>query len=54
MGLSSISETSKAEYKIRLFENHEFDDVEPNNTKSGHTHICNLLTSSYRSSLSVS
>lgn len=38
-GLSGISETGDAIYETRLFENHEFDDVEPNNTTSGHTHI---------------
>lgn len=38
-GLSGVSETGEAEYKTRLFENHEFDEVEPINTTSGHTHI---------------
>jgi len=38
-GLSGVSKTGKAEYKTRLFKNHEFDDVKPNNTTSGHTHI---------------
>jgi len=38
-GLSGISENGEAIYETRLFEKHEFDDVEPNNATSGHTHI---------------
>jgi ankyrin repeat protein len=38
-GLSGISEIGEAIYETRLFEKHEFDDVEPNNATSGHTHI---------------
>ena len=38
-GLSSVSETGEAKYETRLFTNHEFDDVEPMNTTSGHAHI---------------
>jgi len=38
-GLSEVSNTGKAEYNTRLFEDHEFDDVEPMNTTSGRTHI---------------
>ncbi|MDR3046972.1 MAG: ankyrin repeat domain-containing protein, partial [Bacteroidales bacterium] len=38
-GLNAALESGEAIYEIRLFEDDEFDAVEPINTTSGHTHI---------------
>jgi ankyrin repeat protein len=41
-GLSEVTKTGDAKYETHLFADYEFDDVEPMNTTSGHSHICVL------------